>query len=322
MKRIAAAAAALLGTAIVLHATPIWAQAVRTFVSGHGTDTGICGVGSPCRTFAYAATQTNAGGSVVVLDNAGYGVVTITRAISIVSGDGVIAGITVPANGIGVTINAGSSDVVTLSGLTIEGGGSSTLGVQFNTGGALHVHNSVFRNLTGCPICFHPSTQSDLFASDSVFTENHGDAAISIVPSGPGEFTAAISHVTIENNYVGITAVAVMSSGSIAVTIADSMIARSSDIGVSVYGNSIYTIVTITNSSIVNGCSSPCSRYPNSIGLLVDGALAYARLRRSEILQNATGWNVLEGGHVESYGDNNIDFNAAGDSAPPSFSLK
>jgi hypothetical protein len=316
---------AVAAVAGALNATPALAQAVRTFVSGHGADSGTCGVGSPCRTFAYAATQTNPGGSVVVLDNAGYGAVTITKAVNIVSGDGVIAGITVPANGIGVTINAGSSDVVTLHGLTIEGSGSNTLGVQFNTGGALHVQNSVFRNLAGgCGICFYPTTQSDLFVSDSAFSDiGSGSAAVYINPLASGEFTAALNHVTMENNFDGVMVFSSsMETGSIALTIADSMIARSSDMGVFVGAPGVYGIATITNSSIVNGCSSPCSRYPNSIGLNAQSQLATIRLRHSAVLQNATGWQVVAGGHVESYGDNNIDFNAAGNTAPPAFSLK
>ena len=44
------------------------AQAIRTFVSGHGADSGTCGVGSPCRTLAYAITQTAAGGEIAVLE--------------------------------------------------------------------------------------------------------------------------------------------------------------------------------------------------------------------------------------------------------------
>jgi len=60
----------------------------RTWVSGKGTDSGGCPVTAPCKTFAFALTQTAAGGEIDVLDPGGYGAVTITKSTSIVN-DGV-----------------------------------------------------------------------------------------------------------------------------------------------------------------------------------------------------------------------------------------
>ena len=71
-----------------LSAAPAQAGPNRTWVSGTGTDSGACTRAAPCRTFAFALTQTAAGGEIDVLDPAGYGTVTITKAISIVN-DGV-----------------------------------------------------------------------------------------------------------------------------------------------------------------------------------------------------------------------------------------
>ncbi len=95
----------------------------RTWVSGKGTDSGACTRAAPCQTFAFALTQTAAGGEIDVLDPAGYGTVTITKAISIVN-DGVGVAAIGTASGNGITINAGASDSVHLRGLTIEGIGS------------------------------------------------------------------------------------------------------------------------------------------------------------------------------------------------------
>jgi hypothetical protein len=72
-----------------------YAQANRTFVSGHGGDSNPCSIAALCRSFAGAIAQTNAGGEVAVVDTAGYGAVTIIRAVSIVNEEGVEAGITV-----------------------------------------------------------------------------------------------------------------------------------------------------------------------------------------------------------------------------------
>src|SRR5215467_12794391 len=79
--------------AAAIHGSPAFAQAARTFVSGQGSDANPCSLAAPCRSFAQAITQTNAGGEIAVLDTAGYGTVTINKAISITNQDGVEAGI-------------------------------------------------------------------------------------------------------------------------------------------------------------------------------------------------------------------------------------
>jgi hypothetical protein len=76
-----------------------------------GTDRGACACAAPSKTFAFALTQTAAGGEIDVLDPAGYGMVTITKAISIVN-DGVGAATIGTSLGNGVTINAGAGDSV------------------------------------------------------------------------------------------------------------------------------------------------------------------------------------------------------------------
>src|ERR1700722_3110868 len=107
-------AALVLAAAFFAH--PADAQAVRTFVSGHGTDTGICGVGAPCRTFAYAITQTSVGGEIVVLDSAGYGCgLTIAQSVSIIAPPG-ISGRMTCSNTTAITVN-GSGINVNLEGL-------------------------------------------------------------------------------------------------------------------------------------------------------------------------------------------------------------
>ena len=64
-----------------LHAAP--AQAQRVFVSATGSDGNPCSFASPCRTFQHAHDVASANGEIDVLDPAGYGAVTITKAISI-----------------------------------------------------------------------------------------------------------------------------------------------------------------------------------------------------------------------------------------------
>src|ERR1700688_1428627 len=133
MKRVSFIAATGLVLALGLNALPAHAQSNRTFVSGHGSDSNPCSIALPCRSFAFAITQTNAGGELAVLDTAGYGSVTITKAVSIINQDGVEAGITA-TSGDGITIAAGTTDVVNLRGLTLVGGGG-TNGITLTGGG-------------------------------------------------------------------------------------------------------------------------------------------------------------------------------------------
>ena len=58
-------------------------------------DANTCSLAAPCRTFAAALGQTNAGGEIVVLDSAGYGPMTINKAVSIVVPPGIYAGVSV-----------------------------------------------------------------------------------------------------------------------------------------------------------------------------------------------------------------------------------
>ena len=78
-------AATAAGALIALGSVNAASAAARTFVSGKGTNSGDCALTAPCRSFAYAITQTNDGGEIVVLDTAGYGGVNITKSVSIVN---------------------------------------------------------------------------------------------------------------------------------------------------------------------------------------------------------------------------------------------
>ena len=126
--------------ASLLPAVPAQAQNTRSFVSGSGLDTNACSLTAPCRTFAGAISKTNAGGEITVLDTAGYGPVTITKAISIINPGGVEAGIAVQSGGTGIFVNAGPNDAVILKGLIINGAG-----VGFTANSLFHRRRNVGR---------------------------------------------------------------------------------------------------------------------------------------------------------------------------------
>lgn len=118
----------------------------RTFVRSDGVDTDPCTLQKPCRGFAAAIPLTDADGEVIVLDSAGYGAVTITKAVSIIAPPGVYAGISVFAAGDGVTVTAGATDRVQLRGLSINGQGGNN-GIVVTAAQQVHIENCEISNL-------------------------------------------------------------------------------------------------------------------------------------------------------------------------------
>src|SRR6266480_4095502 len=127
-------------------ACPAGAAPTRVFVGAQGSDGNPCTFAQPCRTFQHAHDVVAADGEIDVLDPAGYGALTITKAISI-QGHG-FSGVSAPG-GVAITINAGASDTVSLRGLLIEGVGTGGNGIVFNSGAVVHVQDSVIRKFTG-----------------------------------------------------------------------------------------------------------------------------------------------------------------------------
>jgi hypothetical protein len=127
---------------------PASAQATRTWVSGVGDDVNPCSRTAPCKTFAGAISKTAAGGEISVLDPGGFGAVTITKSITIDGGGGQVTSTLVSGTN-GIVISAPATATVTLRNIRINGiAGSPTgglNGIQFLTGGALHVeHCTIF----------------------------------------------------------------------------------------------------------------------------------------------------------------------------------
>src|SRR5262244_2944235 len=96
------------------------AQALRTWVSGVGDDANPCSRTAPCKTFAGAISKTAAGGEIDALDPAGYGAVTIIKAVTIDGGGGQVASVLVAGTN-GIVVQAGSSDVVIIKNIRFQG---------------------------------------------------------------------------------------------------------------------------------------------------------------------------------------------------------
>src|SRR5947207_9785404 len=115
--RVLALVCLVIGAAAGAHA-----QATRTWVSGLGNDANPCSRTAPCKTFAGALGKTAPAGEISVLDPGGYGAVNVNKAITI-NGDGTLASI-LAAGTSAITVNAASTDVIRIRGISMFGAGT------------------------------------------------------------------------------------------------------------------------------------------------------------------------------------------------------
>ncbi len=266
---------------------------IRTYVSGLGDDSGPCTETAPCRSLQTAIGLTLAGGEIFVLDSADYGPVTIDKALTITS-EGGVAGI-LAAKGAGIKIYAGASDVVSLRGLDIDGGGRADSGIYFYSGQALSIHKSSVRRFINTGINFIPSGPSTLIVSDSMLTDNTSNAVL-IAPSGAGSVSGTINRVRTSGNGVGIFA----SGANVKLMV--------SEVNA---GTNTYGIGAASGASIMVRSSTIGH---NSVGIAADQS-AIVRVGQSSVTANQTGWQATNGGQIESYGNNNVNGNTS-DGAP------
>ena len=128
-------------------ASPAFAQATRTWVSGVGDDVNPCSRTAPCKTFAGAISKTATNGEINVLDSGGFGSITITKSITI-DGAGAHASI-LAANVNGITVN-GPSITVNLRNLSINGAGFTTgNGIRIVQASGVNIDNVNIMNFAG-----------------------------------------------------------------------------------------------------------------------------------------------------------------------------
>jgi hypothetical protein len=295
---------------LVFAASLASAQATRTWVSGVGDDANPCSRTAPCKTFAGAISKTAAGGEINVLDPGGFGGVTITKSISIIS-DSFTAGVLVSGTN-AIIINAGANDLIELAGLDIEGLGTGLSGIKFLAGGSLHVRNSIIRNFRsgsdGHGINFAPSGTSKLFL-DNVDVKNNGTGTtgggILIKPTGVGSATAVIQNSRLNGNVFGIKAEAI-GAGAVKVEMHDSSTAQNAFSGMTANGAAGVTEIFAERVvSALNGTT----------GVQSNGANATIRLSFCDVYANGTGLQNSASGKILSFSNNRIRGNGT-DGAP------
>ena len=260
------------GALLCLAAVPASAQ-VHTYVSGKGADTGGCATpATACRTFAFAIARTTTSGTIIAIDPANYGPVTITKSISIVADGAGPAGIFINA-GTAIDINVGANDIVNLRGLTLDGAGTASEDISSTAVSSLEpprrsvtITDCFIRHFNGTGIFL---ALGKFLISNTVSSDNMG-AGLSIGFNS----TAVVDHFTASGDNMGIT-----------------MGSRSAP-----------TDVTIVDSVMANNASD---------GLVLTSLPSnntHARLAGSVVTKNGIGVNT-GAGSVGSYGDNEINGN-------------
>ncbi len=263
------------------------AQATRTWVSGVGDDVNPCSRTAPCKTFAGAISKTAEGGEIDALDPAGYGTITITKAITIDGGTGAGWGSILAAGNVnGVVVNVtpgnphGADANVTLRNLSINGASQNPTGAGINGIRGLHMANLhvehcwIFGFSTN-GIDFEPDTAlSNLFVTDTTIA----DAATGLlVKSTAGVVLATVNNSIITHNTTGING-----QTNARVTVTNTTIAGSSSVGVSA---SVSAQINLLNSS--------ASLNPGTG--VQSGAGATIRLAGTHVHNNTTGINTNSG---------------------------
>jgi Right handed beta helix region len=258
---------------LALATTGVHGAAQRTFVASNGVDSNPCSIAQPCRSFGTAIGKTVAGGEIIVLDSAGYGVVTIAKSVSLIAPSGVYAGVSAGSGQTGVTVN-GAGIVVVLRGLNINGIGAGSTGIQFMQGSRLRIESCTIGNLSSAGIV-QQASGSEMVVLDTVVRDNGGAGIIVSTDAsmlldgvrvehnaGDGVFvvpSTSLADATIRNSVMshnGQAGVAFTMAANPAVTrfaIESSAISRNGADGIFAGGNNTGQIVGVVRRNVIVG---------------------------------------------------------------------
>jgi hypothetical protein len=179
------------------------AQASRTWVSGVGDDANPCSRTAPCKTWAGAISKTAACGEIDALDPGGFGAVTITKSITL-DGTGTFASILASLVN-GIVINAASTDVITIRGISIDGFCNGINGINVLQAKTVNVEDCViFRFNTGNGITVNETNGCNLNVRNTVIRDNTLDGINTT--SSSGFVTVTLDRVSLNGNANGFHA--------------------------------------------------------------------------------------------------------------------
>jgi hypothetical protein len=290
MNRLRLASATSAFAAFCLLASPVHAQATRTWVSGVGDDVNPCSRTAPCKTFSGAISKTAIGGEIDVLDPGGFGALTITKSITI-DGTSGLAGVVVAGTN-AFLVNAAGANVI-LRNLDINGAGSGIDGVRVLAAANVSIEKCKIYGFTQRGIS-DERTSGHLDVLDSVVS-NNTQTGIILGPPSSSTLEATIQGVAMDNN--GNAGFATTEGAH--ATIAHSVATGNTSYGF--YADSIGGVSTIT---IQDSLSTD-----NGFGIFSGGGGTTIRLSNTTVTGNGTG---ISGPSILSYGNNHIDGNAGG----------
>jgi hypothetical protein len=200
------------------------AQASRTWVSGVGDDANPCSRTAPCKTFAGAISKTATDGEIDVLDPGGFGVVTITKGITIDGGCQVASILSAGTNGI--VVSAPSTAVVIIRNISINGFDTGTNGIRFLAGKSLSVDHCFlarfFSSNSSRALDIEPNNAggtAELHVRDTIIQESQGEGVL-IQPGGGTSVIANFNNVR-QSHSTTNTGLNVVNSAKVAVQYSD-----------------------------------------------------------------------------------------------------
>ena len=271
----------------------------RVFVASYGNDANPCTFGSPCKTFQVAYDAVAVGGEVTAIDSAGFGPLIISKSVTITSPDGVEAGIAATAGGTAIAISAGSTGVVVLHGLTLDGTNAAADGISFN-GGSLTVEKCVIRNMMANGIDFAPiQTTASVAVSESSFINN--GTGINIEPQTTSTATVSIDRTGLyANQDYGLSVDGAEASGTVNVGMTDSVVANTT-------GTNAVAGIYVTsglNNAVTDLSLTHVLAEGNLIGFYTSGNHANIYLGQSTATGNEQAWDITTSAHIYTYDDN------------------
>jgi hypothetical protein len=281
-----------------------------SFVSLFGSDANDCSIGSPCKSFQRGHDQAFENGRVVAVDNVfDTSPLVVTKGMTFLAKDvgTPTSAILIASSGNAVTINVGASATVTFVNFQIDGSGSASNGIQFNTGARLQFFGGQIGAFgapapNGFGIRFQPNSVASLSIDGTTFSSNGNGSTgggVQISPSGAaGGAQVALNRVRMEFNRFGLAIDTTSSSNGINAVLQNSQIEKNFQDGViTVGGAPIGLLVRDT------------TLFANSIGARAIGTNVTIRLFNAAIAGNGTGVATSNGGSILSFGNNVIEAN-------------
>ena len=294
----------------------------RVFVAASGHDTGVCSLTFPCRTFAAAIRVVADSGEIVALDSGEYGIVDITKSLTITAAPGAYAGISAPNGTNGISINA-PGGTVRIRGIAMDSQQPWTAPnttAPVTTGIAINILAAANVSIENCVITHFPymgvqalpapaSTQTTpltINIVDSVFTESGQYAAVYLQPgnfASGATVTANLHNVNMNgyNNYASTGNEGLLIGDGVSATIDNCQIVNYY-YGMIVYALSKHAYAVATD-NIWNNAYVDVAAYPGGAGTVVADLRGNVLTGTSAAAPSVFGSDPTTAASIQTFGD-------------------